>query len=76
MRWRSAASTSQSDIMVSPASAAKQATREVFPVPPFPLITTSSFGFSPEYVLYWTAFSTTGAGLSALFFLFLTGVFI
>jgi hypothetical protein len=42
-RWRSAASTSQSANTGRDASAAKDATTLVLPVPPLPLMTTSSF---------------------------------
>jgi len=41
MRWRSAASTSQSAKTVLSAREANAAVIEVFPVPPFPLITVS-----------------------------------
>src|SRR4030042_6847475 len=43
MRWRSAASTSQSASTASLAKAAKEPTMLVLPVPPLPLKTTTSF---------------------------------
>ena len=50
-RWRSAASTSQSVSTLFFAIAAKEATMLVFPVPPFPLSTTTSFTCS---ILDWS----------------------
>jgi len=52
-RCRSAGSTSQSATTASPASAKNDATRLVLPVPPFPLMTTSSRGGFGGFNVSW-----------------------